>query len=91
MLLSLIAVFSPPADNTFGPQLLQMCNQGLFECLALNLYCLRGEQSALTSVINHRIVSTHTHTLNVPYDMIYNLPLNVSPPSLPFFLSLSGR
>ncbi|KAM9512565.1 large proline-rich protein BAG6 isoform 12-T23 [Salvelinus alpinus] len=42
-------------DNTFGPQLLQMCNQGLFECLALNLYCLRGEQSALTSVINHRI------------------------------------
>uniref|UniRef100_A0A674E2Q5 BCL2-associated athanogene 6 n=1 Tax=Salmo trutta TaxID=8032 RepID=A0A674E2Q5_SALTR len=43
-------------DNTFGPQLLQMCNQGLFECLALNLYCLRGEQSALTSVINHRIV-----------------------------------
>uniref|UniRef100_A0A8C8BQI9 BCL2-associated athanogene 6 n=1 Tax=Oncorhynchus tshawytscha TaxID=74940 RepID=A0A8C8BQI9_ONCTS len=42
-------------DNTFGPQLLQMCNQGLFECLAVNLYCLRGEQSALTSVINHRI------------------------------------
>uniref|UniRef100_A0A674B2V8 BCL2-associated athanogene 6 n=1 Tax=Salmo trutta TaxID=8032 RepID=A0A674B2V8_SALTR len=64
-------------DNTFGPQLLQMCNQGLFECLALNLYCLRGEQSALTSVINHRIVSTHTHTLNVPYDMIYNLPLHM--------------
>lgn len=64
VLLSLIAVFfpPPPADNTFGPQLLQMCNQGLFECLALNLYCLRGEQSALTSVINHRIVSTHTHT-----------------------------
>ncbi|KAJ7985392.1 hypothetical protein DPEC_G00351580 [Dallia pectoralis] len=43
------------ADHTFGPRLLQMSNQGLFECLALNLYCLRGEQSALTSVINHRI------------------------------------
>uniref|UniRef100_A0A6Q2Y2Y3 BCL2-associated athanogene 6 n=1 Tax=Esox lucius TaxID=8010 RepID=A0A6Q2Y2Y3_ESOLU len=42
-------------DHTFGPRLLQMSNQGLFECLALNLYCLRGEQSALTSVINHRI------------------------------------
>uniref|UniRef100_A0A674E3N7 BCL2-associated athanogene 6 n=1 Tax=Salmo trutta TaxID=8032 RepID=A0A674E3N7_SALTR len=47
-------------DNTFGPQLLQMCNQGLFECLALNLYCLRGEQSALTSVINHRIRTLST-------------------------------
>ncbi|XP_067093317.1 large proline-rich protein BAG6 [Osmerus mordax] len=42
-------------DQSFGPHLLQMCNQGLFECLALNLYCLRGEQSALTTVINHRI------------------------------------
>uniref|UniRef100_A0A8C7J5B6 BCL2-associated athanogene 6 n=1 Tax=Oncorhynchus kisutch TaxID=8019 RepID=A0A8C7J5B6_ONCKI len=57
-------------DNTFGPQLLQMCNQGLFECLALNLYCLRGEQSALTSVINHRIVSTHTQFCLC--QMIYN-------------------
>uniref|UniRef100_A0A3Q3FN77 BCL2-associated athanogene 6 n=1 Tax=Labrus bergylta TaxID=56723 RepID=A0A3Q3FN77_9LABR len=35
--------------------LLQMCNQALFECLALNLYCLRGDQRALTAVINHRI------------------------------------
>jgi len=35
-----------------------MCNQALFECLALNLHCLRGDQSALTAVINHRIVST---------------------------------
>ncbi|KAJ8377921.1 hypothetical protein AAFF_G00249840 [Aldrovandia affinis] len=42
-------------DHTFGPHLLLMCNQALFECLALNLYCLRGEQSALTAVINHRI------------------------------------
>ncbi|XP_036395111.1 large proline-rich protein BAG6 isoform X2 [Megalops cyprinoides] len=42
-------------DHTFGPRLLLMCNQGLFECLALNLYCLRGEQTALTAVINHRI------------------------------------
>ncbi|XP_028435746.1 large proline-rich protein BAG6 isoform X3 [Perca flavescens] len=42
-------------DDSFGPQLLQMCNQALFECLALNLYCLRGDQRALTAVINHRI------------------------------------
>ncbi|KAI5087210.1 large proline-rich protein BAG6 isoform X2 [Silurus meridionalis] len=42
-------------DDTFGPRLLFLCTQGLFECLALNLYCLRGEQRALTSVINHRI------------------------------------
>ncbi|KAJ7317365.1 hypothetical protein JRQ81_003527 [Phrynocephalus forsythii] len=42
-------------DNTFGYRLLELCNQGLFECLALNLYCLRGEQAALTAVINDRI------------------------------------
>uniref|UniRef100_A0A8D3C8I1 BCL2-associated athanogene 6 n=1 Tax=Scophthalmus maximus TaxID=52904 RepID=A0A8D3C8I1_SCOMX len=46
--------FSNP-DETFGPRLLQMCNQALFECLALNLHCLRGDQRALTAVINHRI------------------------------------
>ncbi|XP_073497921.1 large proline-rich protein BAG6 isoform X2 [Phyllobates terribilis] len=40
---------------TFGQRLLEMCNQSLFEWLALNLYCLRGDQSALTSVINERI------------------------------------
>uniref|UniRef100_A0A3B4TSR5 BCL2-associated athanogene 6 n=1 Tax=Seriola dumerili TaxID=41447 RepID=A0A3B4TSR5_SERDU len=43
------------SDDSFGPQLLQMCNQALFECLALNLHCLRGDQRALTAVINHRI------------------------------------
>lgn len=42
-------------NHTFGPRLLLLCTQGLFECLALNLYCLRGEQRALTAVINHRI------------------------------------
>ncbi|XP_077186931.1 large proline-rich protein BAG6 isoform X2 [Paroedura picta] len=42
-------------DNSFGFRLLELCNQGLFECLALNLYCLRGEQGALTAVINDRI------------------------------------
>lgn len=42
-------------DESFGPVLLQMCNQALFECLALNLHCLRGDQRALTAVINHRI------------------------------------
>ncbi|KAG1952241.1 large proline-rich protein BAG6 isoform X1 [Pimephales promelas] len=42
-------------DQTFGPRLLLLCNRALFECLALNLYCLNGEQSALTTVINHRI------------------------------------
>ncbi|TRY96733.1 hypothetical protein DNTS_009601 [Danionella cerebrum] len=42
-------------DQSFGPRLLQLCNRALFECLALNLYCLNGEQSALTAVINHRI------------------------------------
>ncbi|XP_018420276.1 PREDICTED: large proline-rich protein BAG6 [Nanorana parkeri] len=43
------------ADATFGQRLLEMCNQSLFEWLALNLYCLRGDQHALTSVINERI------------------------------------
>ncbi|XP_062904171.1 large proline-rich protein BAG6-like isoform X4 [Mobula hypostoma] len=42
-------------DATFGHRLLELCNQALFECLALNLYSLQGEQSALTSVINDRI------------------------------------
>uniref|UniRef100_A0A8C9SN44 BCL2-associated athanogene 6 n=1 Tax=Scleropages formosus TaxID=113540 RepID=A0A8C9SN44_SCLFO len=42
-------------DHTFGSRLLLMCNQALFECLALNLFCLQGEQSALTAVINNRI------------------------------------
>uniref|UniRef100_A0A3P8VUD6 BCL2-associated athanogene 6 n=1 Tax=Cynoglossus semilaevis TaxID=244447 RepID=A0A3P8VUD6_CYNSE len=46
------------SDDTFGPRLLQMCNQALFECLGLNLHCLRGDQRALTAVVNHRIVST---------------------------------
>ncbi|KAJ4931057.1 hypothetical protein JOQ06_025356 [Pogonophryne albipinna] len=41
--------------DSFGPRLLQMCNQALFECLALNLHSLRGDQRALTAVINHRI------------------------------------
>ncbi|KAM6974324.1 large proline-rich protein BAG6 [Tautogolabrus adspersus] len=43
------------SDHTFGHRLLLLCTQGLFECLALNLFCLRGEQRALTAVINHRI------------------------------------
>ncbi|XP_077432140.1 large proline-rich protein BAG6 isoform X2 [Vanacampus margaritifer] len=42
-------------DDSFGLRLLQLCNQALFECLALNLHCLRGDQQALTTVINHRI------------------------------------
>ncbi|XP_034748907.1 large proline-rich protein BAG6 isoform X2 [Etheostoma cragini] len=42
-------------DHTFGPRLLLLCTRGLFECLALNLYCLGGEQRSLTAVINHRI------------------------------------
>lgn len=50
------AVSCVSPDNTFGQCLLFMCTQGLFECLALNLYCLRGEQRALITVINHRIV-----------------------------------
>ncbi|XP_028837517.1 large proline-rich protein BAG6 isoform X2 [Denticeps clupeoides] len=44
-------------DPTFGQRLLALCNRGLFECLALNLYCLRGQQNSLTAVINHRIRS----------------------------------
>uniref|UniRef100_A0A4W4E947 BCL2-associated athanogene 6 n=1 Tax=Electrophorus electricus TaxID=8005 RepID=A0A4W4E947_ELEEL len=43
------------SDHTFGPRLLQLCNRALFECLALNLYCLRGDQNILTAVINNRI------------------------------------
>lgn len=27
-------------DSGFGARLLELCNQGLFECLALNLHCL---------------------------------------------------
>ncbi|XP_051852166.1 large proline-rich protein BAG6 isoform X1 [Antechinus flavipes] len=42
-------------DGGFGARLLELCNQGLFECLALNLHCLGGQQSALTDVINGRI------------------------------------
>ncbi|XP_067829859.1 large proline-rich protein bag6-like [Heptranchias perlo] len=42
-------------DASFGHRLLELCNQALFECLALNLYSLQGEQSALTTVINDRI------------------------------------
>lgn len=42
-------------DETFGPRLLQLCNTAMFECLALNLHCLRGDQRALTSFINHRL------------------------------------
>ncbi|XP_037329256.1 large proline-rich protein BAG6 isoform X1 [Pungitius pungitius] len=44
-----------PNDITFGPRLLLLCTQGLFECLALNLYCLRGEQRCLTTVITQRL------------------------------------
>lgn len=63
-----LVMFTVFIDQTFGPRLLQLCNRALFECLALNLYCLRGEQGALTAVINNRIVSTRTivpstHTL----------------------------
>ncbi|XP_077576155.1 large proline-rich protein BAG6 isoform X2 [Stigmatopora nigra] len=42
-------------DDTFGPRLLHLCNRALFECLALNLHCLRGDRRALTAVVNHRI------------------------------------
>uniref|UniRef100_A0A4W4E7Q9 BCL2-associated athanogene 6 n=1 Tax=Electrophorus electricus TaxID=8005 RepID=A0A4W4E7Q9_ELEEL len=53
------------SDHTFGPRLLQLCNRALFECLALNLYCLRGDQNILTAVINNRIVSTRTMSAEV--------------------------
>ncbi|KAF3839519.1 hypothetical protein F7725_018236 [Dissostichus mawsoni] len=64
-------------DDSFGPRLLQMCNQALFECLALNLHCLRGDQRALTAVINHRIIAdtlspaaatTAEEAMNVSHD-----------------------
>uniref|UniRef100_A0AAZ1WVI5 Large proline-rich protein BAG6 n=1 Tax=Oreochromis aureus TaxID=47969 RepID=A0AAZ1WVI5_OREAU len=42
-------------DHMFGPRLLLLCTQSLFECLALNLYCLGGEHRALTAVINQHI------------------------------------
>ncbi|XP_077455279.1 large proline-rich protein BAG6-like isoform X2 [Stigmatopora argus] len=42
-------------DDSFGPRLLHLCNRALFECLALNLHCLRGDRRALTAVVNHRI------------------------------------
>uniref|UniRef100_A0AAY4ELX3 Large proline-rich protein BAG6 n=1 Tax=Denticeps clupeoides TaxID=299321 RepID=A0AAY4ELX3_9TELE len=51
-------------DPTFGQRLLALCNRGLFECLALNLYCLRGQQNSLTAVINHRIVSYNIHYMS---------------------------
>lgn len=46
-----------PTDSGFGSRLLELCNQGLFECLALNLHCLGGQQMELAAVINGRIVS----------------------------------
>lgn len=46
-----------PTDSGFGARLLELCNQGLFECLALNLHCLGGQQMELAAVINGRIVS----------------------------------
>uniref|UniRef100_A0A673KN93 BCL2-associated athanogene 6 n=1 Tax=Sinocyclocheilus rhinocerous TaxID=307959 RepID=A0A673KN93_9TELE len=58
-------------DQTFGPRLLQLCNRALFECLALNLYCLNGEQSALTAVINHRIVRKCIY-IYIKYSSILN-------------------
>ncbi len=61
-----IKCFFFSSDQTFGPQLLQLCNRALFECLALNLYCLNGDQSALTAVINHRIVSTQNNCRLTP-------------------------
>ncbi|XP_059558338.1 large proline-rich protein BAG6 isoform X10 [Myotis daubentonii] len=42
-------------DSGFGARLLELCNQGLFECLALNLHCLGGQQMELAAVINGRI------------------------------------
>ncbi len=60
-------------DDSFGPQLLQMCNQALFECLALNLHCLRGDQRALTAVINHRIVSTQSHKNYSLFVSVWNI------------------
>uniref|UniRef100_A0A8C0JI46 BCL2-associated athanogene 6 n=1 Tax=Chelonoidis abingdonii TaxID=106734 RepID=A0A8C0JI46_CHEAB len=64
------------ADPTFGCRLLELCNQGLFECLALNLYCLRGERGALTAVINDRIVSAPSppHSPRAPPARIRRLP-----------------
>ncbi|XP_057289078.1 large proline-rich protein BAG6-like, partial [Pezoporus wallicus] len=41
--------------GTFGPRLLELCNRGLLECLALNLLCLRGERGALAALISDRI------------------------------------
>ncbi|XP_035769091.1 large proline-rich protein BAG6 [Neolamprologus brichardi] len=42
-------------DHMFGPRLLLLCTHSLFECLALNLYCLGGEHRSLTAVINQHI------------------------------------
>ncbi|XP_061764320.1 large proline-rich protein BAG6 isoform X2 [Nerophis ophidion] len=54
-------------DHTFGPRILLLCTQGLFECLALNLYCLQGDQRALTAVMAHLIrrMSTDVHPILV--------------------------
>lgn len=60
-------------DDAFGPRLLQLCNQALFECLALNLHCLRGDQGALTAVINHRIVSALS-LIHVPFPSFVSQP-----------------
>uniref|UniRef100_A0A2R8M7G4 Large proline-rich protein BAG6 n=1 Tax=Callithrix jacchus TaxID=9483 RepID=A0A2R8M7G4_CALJA len=42
-------------DSGFGARLLELGNQGLFKCLALNLHCLGGQQMELAAVINGRI------------------------------------
>lgn len=49
------SLLSLSTDSGFGARLLELCNQGLFECLALNLHCLGGQQMELAAVINGRI------------------------------------
>ncbi|TRZ06821.1 hypothetical protein HGM15179_020286 [Zosterops borbonicus] len=52
---AMAAAASAATDGSFGPRLLELCNRGLFECLALNLHCLRGERGALGALISDRI------------------------------------
>ncbi|XP_061822769.1 large proline-rich protein BAG6 isoform X1 [Nerophis lumbriciformis] len=67
-------------DHTFGPRILLLCTQGLFECLALNFYCLQGDQRALTAIMSHLIrrMSTDVHPILVTLlTRMMSLRLNV--------------
>lgn len=87
----MLVMFNFLLDHTFGPNLLQLCNRALFECLALNLYCLRGEQGALTAVINNRIVRTMKSLFHKQYISFSFITSVLNTLSLPLQRTMSAE